>query len=211
MDADPFILLVGNLQKAADLKGNAGRESALIALGAVVEFLDSFPDIKRTVLHAPLLNLFTALADLDGQGVVHPMLIPDRRSNSLPSDRAKLHAVAAAWSEALISAGADRQAADAMVALQLKRLGYLLRGEKRDQPTHMTVRKWRGEARQSAPSGVDKEMYDQMRLAFHGMERSSLNKAIPPMLRNILPHLFSRQRRRTEHALMPPVHLAEEG
>jgi hypothetical protein len=198
--SDPFVLLVGNLHKANDLKGDAGREAALLALGAVVAFLESLPDVKRCAIHAPLLTLFEALADLDKHGVVHPMFLPEKRSNALPSDRAKLHAVAAAWAEALIQTGAGRDAADARVALELGRLGYTPRGEKRGRISHETVRQWRKEARQPASSGVNAEMYAQMRQAFQGMDRSTLNAAIPPMLRNIVPHLFS-----------PSTHLGEKG
>jgi hypothetical protein len=188
-DIEQFADLVYSLDKVQQSSRSdpTGREAAIEALGAVILFLQGCPDIKRRSLHVPLINLLLALDKLNTEGIRDPMFAVPVASNALPDARARLHATAAAWAQALV--WAKVKSADDVVARALA--GYKLRGDKNNEVSASTVREWRKQANQENPSGLDPDQYRHMLGIFRRATAANLNKAfVLPVLRSMVPHLF---------------------
>jgi hypothetical protein len=171
-------LLFDHLRQARlQFEGGDERHAAFTALGAISRFVVLFNASRSEGLHVPVVQLQSALADLENN-LVSPMLKPVLRSGRSPSGhaRAALKGYVAGTVERLLQTGLGQREAHLQVAKLLKSVGA--RAERRSGDiTATTVRHWcREVASDFGRHGIAALMYDSM---FTEVERRKFS-ALPP-------------------------------
>lgn len=141
-----------------DTSGRGGREGAIVAVGAAIEFVLRVDRLRDQDLAVPLAVLMGALNDLD-DGRQAEILTPATFSNRHPDDwlTRSIHAHAAATLELLMRQGFGRDEAAAHIARSLKRAGFRF-GQRRGDPKN-TVINWRAKLNTEKAARFDADQY----------------------------------------------------
>lgn len=146
---DEFVIAVA---VSKDERGDGGRLGAIVALSAVLEWLNAHPLFIPENSLQPLSNLRDALLDLD-QGGNPPMLRAQEGRPQLTTAQRIMRAVAAFAVDMLMKSGEAEIAACTTVARELDRQGWRRAGNKPVNAT--TVQNWRKTVRGGSPAEDD--------------------------------------------------------
>jgi hypothetical protein len=187
-----YIALIQALSHASTIArsigaDDGGRTASLFALASVVEYFSNFRSLALDLM--PLQTLMNALGDLETTGARHPMF--DAPGTAiLPWDRAQFHGAVAAWAHLLGRAAIPQGKADALVAGEVGKLGYRMRGVKQERPKARTIADWRGEANQPEAIGVDRDFYIRTLRICEASPVAQLNEDMRKLLIFMFPHLL---------------------
>jgi hypothetical protein len=122
---------------------NEGREGAIHAVESVLKFLEGLTPIRSYRLHAPLVELFNALMNLD-DGEVRPILKKARRTGRgrASAVRESIKGAVAFTVHALHATGLQTPAAHKLVASAVQKQGVMPERGRKQEVTARTIRGW---------------------------------------------------------------------
>jgi hypothetical protein len=173
---------------------NNGREGAIYAVESVLKFLEKSGSVLSYGLHAPLVELFNALMNLD-DGEVRPILKKARRTGRgrASAMRESIRGAVAFTVHALHASGLQMPDARSLVADALQRQEVKAKRGRDQGVTARTVRGWCEDvATDVSRRGEAAQMYDRLmgdpdlRVVTNGLPPKEAQKGLLELLAELL-------------------------